>query len=935
MATTILTRGQRRLHLVVLVLGLYLVANAAYLFAFPPAGGRLSPEGVRLPGFYQSMLVSHVLLGAVLLVPMTWFVVWHLRRALAMRNRRAIWTGVAITAASFALFVTGLFLFTKANSLENRWAFISHRVLALTIPAGYVWHRFVAHHRPAAWAVKWGTLSPLLLFGVFAGAHWATLPDARPAPQVRVDRPKEGHDPFRAKFPEYGVSAQAPSSVFFPAATTSGTGRFLRAGLLTNDELSTAEVLRKDIADAGFSVNARIGSETCARCHADIVEQWARSAHRFASFNNPFYRASVEAIRKEEDGKKRSQWCAGCHDPAIMMAGNMVQEIEPTVAESQAGLTCLACHLMDEVHGVAGNGNYRINDALPSPYLFDQAKGGVLAEVRDLLVKSKPDVHKLDMLKPVFRTSEYCGTCHKVSLDTPVNRYRWVRGQNEYDNHQDSGVSWNNARTFYLPPAPKACQDCHMPLVDAPRGDVAAKGGKVRSHLFMGPNTALPHVRGDTETVQAIEAFLKDAKLRVDVFALKQGDRVVEAPDARPAAIVAGEAAEIQVVVRNVGVGHTFPGGTLDSNEAWIHLAVADAADPARPLWESGGIDPATRYVDQTAHHYRALFVNEHSEEAWRRNPQDFRAIVHVKAIGPGTADVVRYGVTVPPEWAGRKLLVTATLKWRKFRQNYVEFAWKNTMQGRPLPVLPVTDIASGRAEFPVVGSAPETFPVPDAAFAKDTSWQRWNDWGIGLLLAGDTRGAERAFEVVRQRWPDKVDGWRNLARTKLSENAYRAALDLLQEAERRDPGNAQTAYFTGVALDGLGEYPSAVERFRWAARRFPDDRTIHQNLGRIHLRQGDLDAALASFLRVLAIDPEDRIAHQNRMLVYTAMADEAADEAQRTELRHAAAEARKAFEKYTLDESAQKWTNEFRRKRPDVNLESQPVHVHVLEPRP
>lgn len=931
MATTILTRGQRRLHLWVLALAIFLVANAAYLFAFPP------PEGT-LPGFYQWMLVSHVVLGAALLVPMTWFVVWHLRRALAMRNPRAIWTGIAITLASYALFVTGLFLFSQANSVENRWAFVGHRALALVVPAGYVYHRFVSHHRPAAWAVKWGVISPFALLAVFVGVHYATLGEPRPKPQTFVDRPARGYDPYKTSWPAHGISGVPETSAFFPAATRSGTGTFLRPGLLTNDDLATNEVLEKDIADAGFSVNARIGSETCARCHQDIVEQWARSAHRFASFNNPFYRASVEAIRKEDDGKRRSQWCAGCHDPAIMMAGNMTKEIVPTIPESQAGLTCLACHLMDEVHGVGGNGNYRINDALPSPYLFDQAKGGVFSEVRDLLIKSKPDVHKMDMLKPVFRTSEYCGTCHKVSLDAPVNRYRWIRGQNEYDNHQDSGVTHNNARTFYLPPTAKSCQDCHMPLVDAPLGDVAAKQGKVRSHLFIGPNTALPHVRGDHGTVKEIEAFLKDAKLRVDVFAVKQGDRVTEAPDARPVEVVAGEPAEIQVVVRNVGVGHTFPGGTLDSNESWIHFTVADAAEPSKVLWESGGIDPATSYVDPAAHFYRVLFVDEKSSEAWRRNPQDFRAIVHVKVIGPSTSDVVRYGVTVPPSMAGRKLAVTATLKWRKFRQNYTEFAWANTMPGRPLPVLPITDIASSRAELHVVASAKAAAPVPAEAFAKDTAWQRWNDWGIAMLLQGDTAGAQHAFAIVRERFPQKVDGWRNSARAKLVDGDARGAFELLQKADERDAGNPQTAYFLAQALEGLGgpeQLESAIVQYRKSAARFPGDRTIHQNLARLLHALGRYDEALESTLAVLAIDPEDRIAHKYRMLLYGLLADEAKDDAARAGLAHAAAEAKRAFEKYTIDESAQKWTNEFRLKRPDVQIESQPVHIHELGMKP
>lgn len=928
MATTILTRGQQKLHAWVFALCVYLLANAGYLWI-----SRLTlPNERMLPDFYQWMLLSHVVLGIVLLVPMSVFVVWHMRRALAMHNPRGIATGTVVTVAAFALFVTGLFLFQKANSAENRWAFRSHQVLALAAPLGYFLHRVLAHHRPEPRRMLLGAASPFLLLGGMLAVHHATLPEPRPEPQRFVPKPPEGVDPWKAEFPAYGVSGAPADSAFFPAATRSVTGGFLPQGLLTNDDVSTAGLLEKEIEEHGFAVDARIGSETCARCHQDIVEQWARSAHRYASFNNPFYRASVEAIREEEDGKKRSQWCAGCHDPAIMMAGNMTKEIVPTIPESQAGLTCLACHLMDEVHGVGGNGNYRIADAAPEPYLFAQAKSGVLAEVHDLLVKSKPDVHKGDMLKPVFKTSEYCGTCHKVSLDTPVNRYRWIRGQNEYDNHQDSGLTHNNARTFYVPPETKTCQDCHMPLVEAPLGDVSAKGGKVRSHLFLGPNTALPHVRGDLETVKTMEKFLQEGKLRVDVFAVKQGERVVEAPDARSVPIAAGEPAEFQVVIRNLGVGHTFPGGTLDSNESWIHVAVSDAADPSKVLFESGGMEEGTRYVDRDAHFYRVVFVDEQSREAWRRNPQDFRAVVHAKVIGPSTSDVARYSLTLPPEWAGRKVAVKATLKWRKFRENYTEFAWKKTMPGRPLPVLPITDIASGSATFDVVATPPAS---PPGAVEKDRiakEWMRWNDWGIGLLLQGDTRGALDAFARLREAVPERPDGWRNAARAKLLDGDPRGAFDLLVEADRRDPGSAQTAFFLGQALEALGQLDPAVEQFEKAGARFRDDRTIHQTIGRIRYRQGRWDDAMRSFLRVLAIDPEDRIAHYHRMLLYRAKADDTTDEAERADLMHAAAQAEKAFGKFEIDESAQKWTNEFRRDRPEINLESQLVHVHPLE---
>jgi len=263
-------------------------------------------------------------------------------------------------------------------------------------------------------------------------------------------------------------------------------------------------------------------------------------------------------------------------------------------------------------------------------------------------------------------------------------------------------------------------------------------------------------------------------------------------------------------------------------------------------------------------------------------------------------------------------------LKWRKFMQHYTEFAWTNTMQGRPLPVLPITDIASGEATFPVVaGALPPVADFPTPKVTEATNWMRWNDWGIGLLLQDDTVGAERAFGVLRERTPNRVDGWRNLARTKLDDGDIEGAVVLLQEAEKRDPGNAQTAYFFGIAREKTGQLEDAIKAFEAAKVAFPKDRTIHRELGQIRYRLGKYDEALLDFLRVLAIDPEDRIAHYHRMLIYRAKGDDKAADL-----------ALKAFDKYKIDENAQEWTNGFRRARPDVNLESQPLHAHELVKR-
>ena len=42
---------------------------------------------------------------------------------------------------------------------------------------------------------------------------------------------------------------------------------------------------------------------------------------------------------------------------------------------------------------------------------------------------------------------------------------------------------------------------------------------------------------------------------------------------------------------------------------------------------------------------------------------------------------------------------------------------------------------------------------------------ERWNDYGIGLLLQGDLKGARAAFTKVTRIEPAYADGWVNLGR--------------------------------------------------------------------------------------------------------------------------------------------------------------------------
>ena len=611
-----------------------------------------------------------------------------------------------------------------------------------------------------------------------------------------------------------------------------------------------------------------------------------------------------------------------------MLAGKMNQPIDRNAPEAQAGLTCLACHAIDKIHNQTGNGNYNIADEQEDPYLFARADNGTLgAFLHDAALKAKPTVHMRQMLKPFFRTSEFCATCHKVSLTEPVNNYRWLRGQDEYDNWHDSGVSLNASRTFYLPPLKRVCQDCHMPPEPAVLGDVAAKEGKVRSHRFVAVNTALPFLRGDQESIERIETFLQTEKLRVDVFAIsteRHPEPIMAINRAKPT-LVAGERVTVDVVVRNQGVGHTFPGGTNDSNEGWLEFTVQNEAGATLAI--SGFLDD-NGHLDPMAHAFKAVLVDRNSNPIHRRNAQDIFVTVYANVIGPGTADIAHYAFTVPPELAGQNLTLQARLLWRKFDRAYTEFAFQANPQGfkqfAETPDLPITEIAADQVTLPVAapGLASLTPVVPVSADETDASeWVRYNDYGIGLLLERDTRGAARAFERVATLQPNRLDGPLNLAKTALQDGNLDKAYAYLRPCEEIQAGDPRVAWVWGRVRQEDGLYEDAAAAYEYVLASFPEDRAAWRFLGRTYYLDQQYEKSVAAYQKVLEIDPEDRVAHYHLMLNYRALGRE--EDAQRAEA---------AFAFHQIDESASEVARRYRLQHPGDNLMSQGIRTHKLE---
>lgn len=723
-------------------------------------------------------------------------------------------------------------------------------------------------------------------------------------------------------------------------------------------------------------------SQACERCHKDIYKQWNSSAHHFSSFNNQWYRKSIEYMQ-DVAGVKPSKWCAGCHDPALLFSGMFdtpIRQIENTPA-AQAGLSCMMCHSIVEVKSTMGQGDFVLE--YPKLHELAASENPVMRTLHDFMVKVNPEPHRRTFLKPFMReqTAEFCSGCHKVHLDVPVNRYRWVRGFNEYDNWQASGVSGQGARSFYYPANPMMCADCHMPLL--PSKDEGNINGFVHSHRFPGANTAVPTANLDSEQLMQSVKFLQDKQVTVDVFAISpagkaeavspsplangqelsttfavgeeadvtspQGPkgevRAITAPLGRvQASVRRGDDYRVDVVVRTRKVGHFFPGGTVDAFDVWLELQATD--EKGQILFWSGKVeDDGKGPVEAGAHFYRSQQIDAHGNVINKRNAWSNRAVVYVHLIPPGAADTVHYRIHIP-ENAGEKINLHAKLNYRKFMWFNTQFAYageedphqpkgaatpdyddrKFAFHGdtsgvagmlKEIPALPIITVAEDTKIIAVLG---KSNPVPAAnAVAAKEDWMRWNDYGIGLLLQNDFKGAEAAFTKTTEADPANADGWVNIGRVRTQEGDTAGAFTVLDKALSLKPDLARANYFYARDLKEEGRYDEAIAKLQSVLKQYPRDRVVRNELGRIYFLQKRYSDAAQQFEYTLTIDPEDLQAHYNLMLCYNGLGDEAKAEAHKIR-----------YLRFKADESSQAITGPYRQNHPEDNNERQSVHEHV-----
>lgn len=685
--------------------------------------------------------------------------------------------------------------------------------------------------------------------------------------------------------------------------------------------------------------SAAPAAQSCGRsgCHPRELAEWEASPHRWAGLDNPWYAAALADFQAHggSEGTRTGQWCAGCHTPELLLAGRAGAPANTLASAAlaaeplaTAGVSCTACHGMSRVRSTTGNADFELGSTAverlaSSPSAF--ARG-----LHAALLRLDPDSHRRSFARPLLSgvaASEMCGSCHKAHVDKPLNGYRLLPVMNDYDSWQGASISGQGVeRSLYFPP-PQGCVDCHMTPSPAERGRGLDAGAV--SHRFVGANTALPTLHGDKEQLAAVESYLTDGQVSLDLFALGEGRRLgaelapdtveaVFAPlDRFPASVRRGESNRFDLVVRARHLGHQFPGGKTDLTDCWIELRAVD--EHGREVLVSGGTTPVPEGgegdVEPSAHFFRSLWIDQEGRAVENHDFHDARAVIYIRRMETNTANVVRFRLEVPPV-TGNQLAITARLRYRPFRPSFDRWAFG---EKKPPTVAPVT-MAEARASLAVLdaeATLPERIAAPDKADAL-----RWYDYGIGLALQGDFRGSRPALRKAVELDPSFTEGWVTVGRLAVVAGDLEEARSTLGKALEQDPANARAMHFLGLAERAAGNFPRAIELISAAAARYPRDTGIQTQLANTLVQSGDQKAAAEAFRRVLAVDPEDSASHFSLARIYRALGDkEAAD-------RHQA-----LFERYKADETSQQLTRSYLEAHPHDNLERQRVHEHTTSP--
>ncbi len=648
-------------------------------------------------------------------------------------------------------------------------------------------------------------------------------------------------------------------------------------------------------------------AQYCGHCHQASHQQWRESAHSNSN-RAPWYLKNVNLLNAEK-GIEFSRHCEGCHDPIAMAAGALTQTGPKKRPYDQDGVTCSVCHSIQK-NDTRGTGSYVLG--VPA-VLVDEDGKPIYRKVSDLEILSHLDRHSAAVMKPFYRTSEFCSSCHKAALPHELNDYKWQRAMTPYDEWQNSSFAKQSPLPFYTKPAVSTCETCHMqrePLTG--KGDPGAKNGQLASHRWLGANSLIPAYYGYDEQAKRIKDFLANNVFNVDIFGIER-----EGGSGQPDAITAplgltaftlnpGQKMTVSVVIQNKGAAHSHVPEQRDMYESWAAFTVKDST--GKILGQSGDLKPGGA-LDPAAHSFTNRLINKQGTLNGLHQVWNNRVVAYNNTIQSGRSQLVRYSFTVPKDCTGF-ITVAATVKYRRFDQQFVDFALK------PGYVQPVLDMVTATRTINIGKTAP-------GAAGKDENpvWMRWNNYGIAMLDAQQYSASVHAFERVAKLRPDYADAYTNIAIADIQWEKYEDALPSLHKALALSPDNARSLYYMALIQRNEGDVDGAIVNLAKVAAQFPRSRDAHRELGFSYYQQHKYTEARAEYETVQSIDPDDLAAHYNLAILYRRMG-----------LPEKAKEQAAYFADQKDDPTASTYALEYLRKHGEIAQESVPWHEHDLD---
>ncbi|MFQ5428998.1 MAG: hypothetical protein ACE5E1_01705 [Phycisphaerae bacterium] len=433
--------------------------------------------------------------------------------------------------------------------------------------------------------------------------------------------------------------------------------------------------------------------DECTGCHqsvpgdppptATIPPEWSGSLMAQAA-RDPLFYACLDIA--EADAPGAGNMCIRCHSPKAWLEGRAVPTDGSAISRrDRDGITCDACHRMVDpfdptgqapapdtlilfelgpdrpvqamdrgtppTPGNNGNGNYVVDpfdrrrgpfplvaDGFPSPPAVECDPFHFSATFG----RCEDDFGNPDGCKtyesPVHRRSEFCATCHDVSLPHfsyntagtqlvfngtgahhptgtkydmgPVERTysEWLKSAFAVGNGVDMGGRFGAPGQTFV----SQCQDCHMArhlgmgcfFVNGARPDIARHTFNAASTwvleaiaLHYGPDGPLPGFPppdpqgGPDLDVATVAELQANAQRNIDMLRLAADLDAVLDDSQTPGP------ARLKVTVTNQ-TGHKLPTGYPEGRRIWIRVQFFDCTDDGTPILEYGGYDFSTAVLD-------------------------------------------------------------------------------------------------------------------------------------------------------------------------------------------------------------------------------------------------------------------------------------------------------------------------------------------------